>query len=64
MGGMCKSLCLSPVAQNYGTFCQLRSKLANTHTITILCEEKYDTMVVDCHHSLCFCGDRTNMSLP
>ena len=63
---MYKSLYLSPVAQNYmySTFCQLRSKLANTHSITILCEEKYDTMVVDCHHSLCFCGDRTNMSLP
>ena len=52
------------IAQNYGTFCQFRSKLAITHTIAIKWKEKYDSVVVDCHHNLCLCGDRMKMSLP
>ena len=46
--------------QNYGIFCQFKSKLAITHTIVIKRKEKYDAVVVDCYH----CGDRTKMSLP
>ena len=45
-------------------FCQFRSKLAITHTIAIKWKEKYDAVVVDCHHSLCLCGDRMKKSLP
>ena len=45
------------IAQNYGIFCQFRSKLANTHTIAIKWKENYDAVVVDCHHSLRLCGD-------
>ena len=52
------------IAQNYGIFCQFRSKLAITHTIAIKWKEKYDAAVVDCHHSLCLCGDRMKKSLP
>ena len=48
------------MAQNYGIFCQFRSKLAITHTIAIKTKEKYDAVVADCHH----CGDRMKMSLP
>ena len=33
--------------------------LAITHTSAIKWKEKYDAVVVDCHHSLRFCGDRT-----
>ena len=29
-----------------------------------LMEGKYDVVVVDCHHSLCLCGDKMKMSLP
>ena len=50
--------------QNYRTFCQFRSKLAITHTIAIKWKEKYDAVVVDCHHSLSLCGDRMKTSLP
>ena len=35
-----------------------------THTIAIKWKEKYDVVVVDCHHSLCLCGDRMKKSLP
>ena len=42
------------IAQNYDIFCQFRSKLAITHTIAIKWKEKYDAVVVDCHHSLRF----------
>ena len=48
------------IAQNYGIFCQFRSKVAITHTIAIKWKEKYDAVVVDCQH----CGDRMKMSLP
>ena len=34
--------------QNYGIFCQFRSKLAITHIIAIKLKEKYDAVVVDC----------------
>ena len=44
--------------QNYGIFCQFRSKFAITQTIAIKWKEKYDAVVVDCHH----CGDRMEMS--
>ena len=50
------------MAQNYGIFCQLRSKLAITQTIAIKWKEKNDAK--DCHQSLCLCGDRMKMSLP
>ena len=43
--------------QNYGIFCQFRSKLAITHTIAIKWKEKNNAVVVDCHH-------RMKMSLP
>ena len=43
-------------------FYQFKSKLATTHTITIKWKEKYDAVVVDCHHSLHLCGDRRKMS--
>ena len=33
-----------------------------THTIAIKWNEKYDAVVVDCHHSLCLCGDRMKKS--
>ena len=36
----------------YVIFCKFRSKLAIKHTIAIKCKEKYDAVVVDCHHSL------------
>ena len=49
--------------QNYGIFCQFRSKLAITHTIDIKWKEKYNSVVVDCHYSLRLCGDRMKMSL-
>ena len=52
------------MAKNYDTFGQFRSKLAITHTIAIKWKENYDAVVVDCHHSLCLCGDRMKMSLP
>ena len=45
-------------------FSLFRSKLAITHTITIKWKEKYDPVVVDCHNSLCSCGDKMKMSLP
>ena len=45
---------------NYGIFCQFRSKLAITHTLAIKWKEKYNALVVDCHH----CGDKMKMSLP
>ena len=45
-------------------FCQLRCKLAIIHTIAIKWKEKYDAVVADCHHNLCFCGDRTKMGFP
>ena len=35
------------MAQNFGLFCQIRSKLAITHTFAIKWKEKYDAMVVD-----------------
>ena len=38
--------------QNYCIFCQFRSKLAITHTTVFKWKEKYDAVVVDCHHSL------------
>ena len=50
--------------QNYVIFCHFRSKLAITHTIVIKWKEKYNAVVVDCHHSLRLCGDRMKMSLP
>ena len=50
--------------QNYSLFCQFRSKLAIKNAIGIKWKEKYDTVVVDCHHSLCLCGDRMKKSLP
>ena len=43
-------------------FGQFRSKLAITHTIAITWKEKYDAVVVDCHHSLSLCGDRIKMN--
>ena len=49
--------------QNYGVFSQLRSKLAITHTFAMKWKEKYDAVVVDCHHSLHLCGDRMKMSI-
>ena len=52
------------IAQNYGIFCQFRSQLAISHTIAIKWKEKYDAVVVDCHHSLRLCGDKMKMSLP
>ena len=51
------------MAQNYGIFCQFRSKLAIIHTIAIKWKEKYNAVVEDCH-SLHLCGDRMKMSLP
>ena len=36
------------MAQNYGIFCQFRSKLAITHTVAITWKEKHDAVVVDC----------------
>ena len=50
--------------QNYDIFCQFRSKLAITHTIAIKWKEKYDAVVVDCHHSLRLCAARMKTSLP
>ena len=44
------------VGRNHGIFCQFRSKLAITHNIAIKWKERYDAVVVDCHH----CGDREN----
>ena len=44
------------IGRNYSIFCQFRSKLAITHTIAIKWKEKYDAVVVDCHHSLRLCG--------
>ena len=44
--------------QNYGIFCQFRSKLAITHTIAIRWKEKFDAVVVDCYQTLHLCGDR------
>ena len=38
-------------------------KLAITHTIAIKWKEKYDAVVVDCHHRLRLCGDRMKMGL-
>ena len=52
------------IAQNYGIFCQFRSKLAITHTNTIKWKEKYDALVVNCHRILHLCGDTMKMSLP
>ena len=46
--------------QNYGIFCQFRSKLAITHTIAIKWKEEYDAVVVDCHLS----WQNENISLP
>ena len=50
--------------QNYGNFCQFRSKLAISHIIASKWKEKYNAVVVDCHHSLRLCGDKIKMSLP
>ena len=41
----------------------LAAALAITHTIAIKWKEKYDAVVVDCHHSLRLCGERMKMSL-
>ena len=51
------------IAQNYGIFCQFRSKLAITYTVAIKWKEKYNAEVVDCHHSLLLSGDRMKTSL-
>ena len=52
------------IAQNYAIFCQFGIKLAITHTIAIRWKEKYDALVVNCHHSLGACGgDRLKMIL-
>ena len=40
--------------KNYGIFCQFRSKIAIKHIIAIKWKEKYDAVVVDCHHSFAF----------
>ena len=50
------------IAQNYGFFCQFRSKLVISYTTAFKRKEKYDAVVVDCHHSLCLCGDNENES--
>ena len=50
--------------QSYSIFCQIRSKLAITHINAIKWKEKYNAVVVDCHHSLLSCGERMKMSLP
>ena len=34
------------------------------HTIAIKWQEKYDAVVVNCHHRLRFYGDRMKMNLP
>ena len=39
-----------------------RSKLAITHPIAIKWKVKYDAVVVDCQHSLCFCGAKMKMN--
>ena len=39
------------IAQNYKIFCQFRS-IAITNTTAIKWQEKYDSVVADCHHSL------------
>ena len=39
------------LTQNYGIFCLFRSKLAISHTVAIKWKEKYDAVVVDCHHT-------------
>ena len=49
------------IAKNYDIFCQFRSKL--THNFAIKWKDKYDAVVVDCHHSLCLCGDRMKVSV-
>ena len=38
--------------------------LAITYTIAVKWKEKYDAVVVECHHRRRFCGDRMKMSLP
>ena len=38
--------------------------LSITHTIDIKWKEKYDAVVVDCHHNSRLCGDRMKMSVP
>ena len=48
--------------QDYGIFCQYISKLSITHTIAIKWKEKYNAVVVDCHHTLHLCGYRMKMS--
>ena len=50
--------------QNYVIFCKFRSELAIAQSIAIKWKEKYDAVVVDCHHSLCLCGDIMKKSLP
>ena len=50
--------------QKYRILCQFRSKLAITHTIGMKRKEKYNAVVVDCHHSLYLCDDRMKISLP
>ena len=45
--------------QNYNS--QFRSKL--NITLSIKWKDKYDAVVVDCHHSLRLYGDRMEMSL-
>ena len=50
--------------QDYGIFCQFSSKLAIPNTIFIKWKEKYNAVVVDCHHTLHLCGYRMKMSLP
>ena len=53
------------VLSNYCIFCQFRSsKLSVTHTIAIKWKEKYNAVLVDCHNSLCLCGDSMKISLP
>ena len=49
--------------KNDNIFRQFISKLAITYPIAIKCKEKYDAVVVDCHHSLPLYGDRMKMSL-
>ena len=52
------------MVQIYSIFCQFKSKLVITHTIAIKWKDKYDAVVVDCHHSLHLCRDRMKMSHP
>ena len=42
----------------------MNPEIAITHIIVIKWKEKYDAVVVDCHHSLRLYGDRMKMNLP